>query len=223
MIKYYFTVSTILALTVIIPLITGLVRFNRLNGDFFPLVGICGLGFFVELARFIMLLNRNISLAPYNLFVLGNFLLFMVLFKRWGVFHKRYMVFVVLVVVMILFWVADMFFINGYMFNDAPVNYRLCYSALLCLIAAIMVNKLTVNEKGSLIRNPKFWVCSCVLVYFSINIIIESFSLPNIKIGSMGYEISKFGIRSLLNPIIYLVYTLVFLWAPTKKNFLQLS
>jgi hypothetical protein len=221
--KYLFALNTILSLSVLIPFLTGLVKYKKLNYDLAYLVLICGFAFAVELVRVILLLGGERSFAPYNLFILGNFLFYSILFNRWGLFSSNQMIFQTILVLMILIWVFDMFIFNGFMFHQRPVIFRLIYSAVLSAFATGVINILITKSRDQLLKSPIFIVCCCVVVYFLVNIIIESFSLPKFSEGSIGYKIGKFGIRTYLNPIIYLVYTLVFLWAPTKKNFLQLS
>jgi len=214
----------------LIPFVIGLIRFKKMDPAYYSLIYIFGAAALAESTRFILLYHfytRNQediyrSYAGYNLYVLAIGLLYTRLYFKWGIFGKRVWLFYLLMVSLPLVWIFEHFLLRGNQIHAQTMVYRLFYAFLLCLYAIQQINRLLVNERGSLLKSASFLVCFCILFFFLPYIITEGIFLFNPKV-SLQFEDAVFFFRSIANPINYIIFTLAVLWIPPKKNFIQLS
>ena len=214
----------------LIPFVIGLIRFKKMDPAYHSLIYIFGAAALAECTRFILLYHfytRNQediyrSYAGYNLYVLAIGLLYTRLYFKWGIFGKRVWLFYLLMVSLPLVWIFEHFLLRGNQVHAQTMVYRLFYAFLLCLYAIQQINRLLVNERGSLLKSASFLVCFCILFFFLPYIITEGIFLFNPKV-SLQFEDAVFFFRSIANPINYIIFTLAVLWIPPKKNFIQLS
>ncbi len=213
-----------------IPFFVGLNRWKRIDHVYKPLILMMGVAFFNEVFRFIQVMNSiyklelpiGLSYISYNLYIIFISILFLKLFKNFRVFDHFKGVYILLIVVFLVFWIIDHFFIPGNTIFNPTKYFRIFYSFILCLLAVQKLNMLLVTERKSLIKNSAFWVCIAVLFFFLPYIIIESVTL-NVASNSLQYSNAIFLFRKISSPIYYLIYTLAILWIPQKKQYIQLS
>jgi hypothetical protein len=175
----------------LLPFITGLIRFKKMDPAYHSLVYIFGAAALAECTRFILLYHyytRNQedifrSYIGYNLYVLAIGLLYTHLFFKWGLFEKRVWAFRLLMMALPLVWVLEHFVVKGNQLHAQTIVYRLFYAFLLCLYAIQQINLLLVTERGSLLRNTSFMVCFCILFFFLPYIISEGIFLFNPKVS----------------------------------------
>jgi len=214
----------------LIPFVTGLTRFKKMDPAYYSLVFIFGAATIAEFARFVMIYlyyTRNQeeifrSYIGYNIYVLAIGLLYTHLFFKWGNFGKQVWLYRALMISLPLVWTLEHFVVYGNQVHAQTMVYRLYYAFLLCLYAIQHINRLLVSERGSLLRNASFLVCFCILFFFLPYIITEGIFLFKPKV-SLQFGDAVFLFRSIANPINYLIFTIAVLWIPPKKNFIQLS
>lgn len=209
---------------------TGIFRWKKIDSAYKPLILIMGCAFFNELFRFSQRINYayefgwpiGFSLISYNLYVLAISILYLVLFKNLGVFQKNGRLFYLLIIVFVITWTVDHFFIPGNSIFGATKYFRIFYSFILCLIAIQKINMLLVVERKTLVKNSAFLVCMAILFFFLPYIVTECVTLF-VRKPSIAYLEAVYQFRKISIPFIYFIYTLAVLWIPPKKPFIQLS
>ena len=213
-----------------IPFWIGVFRWKRIDERFYPIIAIMGVAFVNELFRFFQLLNYvgklgwslGLSLMGYNLYVLIISFLYVILFKNLGVFTNRKKLFQIILAVFFIFWLTDHFLLPGHSIHGTTKFFRIFYSFILSLLAIQKINILIVTEKKSLINNPAFLICICMLFYFLPYIVTECITLL-IKSTTLEFQKAVYKFRKISNIVIYLIYTLAVIWIPPKRQFIQLS
>lgn len=212
-----------------IPFLVGLFRFKKMDPAYHSLIFIFGAATVAEIFRFLMLneyyTGSNdpffLTFIGYNFYVLTIGLLYTNLFYQWGIFEHRKWIYKWLMAALPLVWITDHFIFAGNRIHGQTIAYRLFYAFLLCLFAIQQINRLLVTERRSLLKNPSFLVCFCILFFFLPYIISEGIFLFKPKV-SIEFFKGVFFFRALANPINYVIFTLAVLWIPPKKNFIQL-
>ncbi len=214
----------------LLPFIAGLVRWNKMDPGYKPLILIFGCAYLAEQYRFLQVINFNyklgwplpLSFLGYNLYILIISILYPIWFSKQGDFRKYPWILYLLIFLMVAGWTTDHFFIPG---NDLfkPTKYfRIFYSFILCMLAIQHLNILLVTERKSLLKNSSFLVCIAILLFFLPYVLTESatFFIYN---TSKSFSDSVYNYRRISLFFIYTIYTLAVLWAPPKKKFIQLS
>jgi hypothetical protein len=222
-----FTMPIVSAL---IPFITGLIRFKKMDPAYHSLIYIFGAATVAECIRFILVYNFYThhqeeiyrSYIGYNLYVLAIGLLYTHLFFKWGIFKEYVWIYRLMLAALSLVWVWDHFIFKGFQIHAQTIVYRLFYAFFLCLYAIQQINRLLVIERGNLLVNASFLVCFCILFFFLPYIISEGIFLFNPKV-SLQFGKAVFLFRSIAIPINYIIFTIAVLWIPPKKNFILLS
>jgi hypothetical protein len=84
-------------------------------------------------------------------------------------------------------------------------------------------NKAVVNERISIFKNPKFWICIGLIIFYSffILVVVTSISLFNVNV-SREFRRGLQSISVYSNLLVNLLYAVAALWIPRKKNFTSL-
>jgi hypothetical protein len=116
-------------------------------------------------------------------------------------------------------WLADMFIIpKGSYFWIDSFSYTVGILMLLVLILTALYKFVTSNELIFIKNNMMFWVCMGIFVFYS-------FSLPFYGIGNYLYNhyaniyLPYSQVVYVLNFIMYLLFTLAFIWGKPKLSF----
>ncbi|MCU0373931.1 MAG: hypothetical protein MUF24_01365, partial [Chitinophagaceae bacterium] len=155
----------------------------------------------------------------YNLYVFALGILYPLFFYRQGAISRHWLQVVWLVFGAV--WLADHLFFGVSRILSHTQVFRMVYSSVLCVLAVKQINLLIISSKTTLLRHPAFLVCCGVLLFFMPYIIQESIKLFNPAI-SADFFTAIFALRKIMVIFVYLLYTLAFLWAPTKKTFILL-
>lgn len=216
--------SFIFGMLVLIPLCAGIFRVRAVDKPYHTLLHICIAAFVTELLRFgqvILYLQASIypSMVVYNLYILVLGFLYPLFFYRAGSVSRKWLH--IIWVIFGVVWLSDHFLAGfGRLLHHTQV-FRMVYSSLLCVLAVHQINLLIISSKTLLIRHPVFLICCGVLLFFMPYIIQESIGLFNPDISDSFFT-SIFAIRKIMVIFVYLLYTLAFIWAPTKKTFIRL-
>ena len=117
-----------------------------------------------------------------------------------------------------VFVVLRIFVFGSWWVWEIPVVLMSCFILLIC--SAMGLIKLVTNEVNNLFAQPVFWICSAILLYYTVNIVVfVLFKFLNVEQSSrFGDYIWSF--HSLINIFTNLIYTYSFLcqiWV-YKKN-----
>ncbi len=165
--------SFLLSLSILIPLIAGIIRFKKLGNTYLPFFILLILGFAAELASNILIYTFKVSNAPvikiYSLFECCLVLYQLQLWRNW---KKDKQLFVFLYIACIIFWfIESIVFAN---INTFSPYFRVFYAFVLILLSITQINSMMFNHEGSLLKNPRFILCLSFTIIFLYQILVEA-------------------------------------------------
>ncbi len=211
---------------IVFPLGLGLFRLKKIDEAFYPFIAICGCGLLAELLRFYQIwlyFNAGVqtNYVIYNIYILVISLLYLQLFFNWQTFGTQKWRLYIGWSILLFVWLTDHVFLGVERLINMTSIFRMTYSSMICLLSVQQINRLIINEKRSLLKNPRFLICISILVFFLLYIIQESVHLFNPDISQVFFK-AIFIIRSRMTTFVYLLFFLAILWIPPKKPFIQL-
>lgn len=205
-------VAFLLSLSILLPLVAGLVRYRKIPVSYRPLLYLVGLGFITELICYTVF-NKN-NAVPVNIYMLLEFLLFAWQFHTWkNILRPQWMLFL-LMGGMAALWIVENIII-GQLSVFSPV-YQVSYCLILILLAVNQLNWLIVNEKGEILKHPIFIICIAIIIFFSYKILTEIFYhyAPEKAIKN-----NIFVIESYVNVGYNILLALAIICIPQKRTF----
>jgi hypothetical protein len=80
-----------------------------------------------------------------------------------------------------------------------------------------------VNERSSIFKNPKFWICLGIIIFYSFFIVTVTTGLSLfMKNVSVQFRRDLQAISVYSNLLVNLLYAVAIIWVPRKKNFTSL-
>ncbi|MBG9377541.1 hypothetical protein I5907_14955 [Panacibacter sp. DH6] len=202
------TVSFILSLSILFPIIAWIVRLNTIPKAYYPLIYMLAAGLIVELISF---RSKNNAIAT-NLYVLAEFILFCWLFYNLKqVLSKRKWLYA-LMLPFILMWIFECILLRK--LDSFDIYYRILYPFALVLLAVNQLNYLIINDRHEMILNPLFILCCAMIIYFSYKCLIEIFYMyaHDSVVGN-----AIFSIHIYINVLFNILLTLVVICLPKKR------
>lgn len=196
------------SLSILLPLVAGVVRFKNISRSYYPLIYLVGIGTIVEITSYIIRKNALVA----NFYVLIEFIFFCWLFHNLKQILTQKKWFYIIVFSFFLLWFIEcVVFTKIFSFE---LYYRILYPFALVLLAVNQLNYLIINERNNIILNPIFILCCAMIIYFSYKCMIEIFYryAPDTSIGN-----SIFSIHVYVNVLFNILLTLVILCIPKKR------
>jgi hypothetical protein len=160
---------------------------------------------------------RNILIPSFNVYAILEFSFIVFIFHKWGLFNNNQKVFISIIIFFFLAWLLSTLLIQG--FYKRNHYFAIAYSFVLIFFSISAFNKLVVQERTTLLKNPKFWICLGIIIFFIYFVISSS-----VKILIVRNENNKELFNRLLdinvysNLLVNLLYAIAVLWTPNKKN-----
>jgi hypothetical protein len=210
------TVQFILSLAVAIPAVIGVVRYKRIEPAYHPFIYCMILGLIVEIIAFVIIQNR-MEYGPvpvYNIYALGEALLFLWLFYNWGSIKAKHILYI-LTGALLLLWIWENFILGN--ITKRQPYFRIVYYLLLIILGVSTINNRVVNERKDILKNSVFLICFAAIILFSFKLLI--------RIGYMMYDtgatkelMTAFAKNNTyVNLAANLIYAIAALWIPRKK------
>ena len=205
----------IISFSIIIPVLTGLIRFKKMDRAHYPFILLLTLGFCNEVLSFYLIRNRQSNAWNSNFYILIVGITITYQFKRWQLFDPSKRMYVRILILLILIWIVE----NLYRSIKTFPSYSIVFYALVIVLMSIsMMNKVMANEKGNVFRNPIFIICAGLILFYTNIVIIVSAYIYSLKFSNqMQGTIVR--IMSLINLFTNLLYTAAFLWMSRKNRF----
>jgi hypothetical protein len=213
----------ILSLSVGIAVIIGIVRFRRMAPSYYPFIFNCIAALFVEILNYILMENGQQKPFVFllNIFSYVDFFLFTQLFHNWGLFNRKKKTFISIVSVFFVIWVISNTIFTG--FIKVNLYFFILYSFALIFFSVSTFNKMVVNERTSIYRNPKFWICLGIIIFYSFFIVYSATGISLFKsIHSMEFMSGLQAINVYSNLLVNLLYAVAVICIPRKKNYTSL-
>ena len=211
-----FYLILVLSLTICIPAVIGLIRFNKINEAYYPFIIYIWVGAVNEIIGTIFIYTQHSNIVSLNIYLLIESLLLLWQFVRWRLFDGR-SYFVLLIATALLFiWVTENF--SYFKITRYDSYFTIFYSALFTFMSISSINKLIVTERKMLVKNPHFIICSAFILYFTMVILSEIFWIYGIS-QNETFVSNVYSISVIINFISIIFYTLAILWMPIKHRF----
>jgi hypothetical protein len=156
-----------------------------------------------------------------NTFSYVDFFLFTWLFHNWGLFNRKKSTFITIASIFFLIWVVTNAIFTG--FIKVNLYFFILYSFALIFFSVSTFNKMVVQERTSIFRNPKFWICLGVIIFYSFFILFSSTGISLFKQNhSKEFRRGLQAINVYSNLLVNLLYAVAVIWIPRKKNYTNL-
>jgi len=204
-----------LAYLVGIPAIIGLIRIKRISQVYFPFILLLWVGLASEIVTTV-LINRGLSNAlSSNIYVLLESVLILFFFERMDLFKSR-QIFYLLLFLFAGGWIVENFvLLNINRFNS---YFRIGYSFIVVLLSINLINRLMLQERTRMLRNPVFLIMIGFIVFFTYKALIEIFWVYGFK-ASDSFKFLVYRIMTYINLSANIVFTIAVLWIPRKQEF----
>lgn len=208
--------SFLFSITIAIPAIIGLYRYQSIDSRYRPFVWICCTLTLNEILMFVLIQNHIYTFITYNTVIIFVCAMYLALFKSWGLFVGKKYLPPVLFGLLLVIWITDHFIIEGYRLNKRTAYFRVFYSLTLVILSVNTINRLIISEKKNLLKNSRFLICIGLVIYFTYRIIVDAFSLKGMSQPFL-LQLGDFSRYLLVG--LNLIFALAALWIPVKKNY----
>ena len=213
MLPYYVSVG--IGYSIVIASAIGLIRFNKILPLYRPFIIILFLGLINHTLSVIFNETIRNNAVNSNVYVLGESLLYLFLFKNWGAFNKKNTLFYSLFIFLTGLWVYDNLIWHSLHITNSL--FRIVSSFILIFLSIGELNKLIITAKKNLFYNAIFLICCGIIIYFSYKAIIEVFFFIQLK-ASQQFYINIFAILVFVNLFVNLIFAWAVLWIPKKQK-----
>jgi hypothetical protein len=217
------TLRFIFSLVVGFAVIIGIVRFRRIDPSYYPFI------YNVIVALLVEILNRILTVTGHtvafifvlNVFSFIDFFLFLWLFHNWGLFNRKKSTFITIAGIFFMIWIVENALLTG--FVKLNLYFFMLYAFALIFFSVNTFNKAVVHERSSIFRNPKFWICLGIIIFypFFILTVITGISLFRNNV-SVQFRRDLQAISVFSNLLVNILYAVAVIWVPRKKNFTSL-
>ncbi|WP_343670416.1 hypothetical protein [Chitinophaga sp.] len=200
---------------VIIPLVIGLIRFNKTVTSYQPFLLLLALAFVSESISFICIEVLNTSNAiPFNLYGLAECMVILYQFYVWGFLKRKVRLYIVLATGLAAGWITENLLL-AQIENFSPV-FRVTYAFIVVLLSINEINFLIVQDNKNLLRNSRFLICMGFIIIFIYQIIYEA----SFFVGSDTILTLKIVFMfNYINAFVNLIYVLAVLFIPVKTAY----
>lgn len=176
-----YVLSVIMALSILLPALTGVSRFKVLQLDDKLFIGIIWLGSINELLSLMMIRVEGTNAVTFNLYVLLECLLLTLLFFRWhgrrGALRTG-----VIFASLVLVWLTDNVYNNN--ISNFYGFFSVYYSLIMMYYSIRHISYVVAFEAEDLLRNGRFIAATTLLVYFSIKAFTDTFFIMDLGIST---------------------------------------
>jgi hypothetical protein len=217
------TIRFILSLSISFAVLIGIVRFRKIDAAYYPFIYNITAALVVEIVTRIFMVNGQPEAfeVALNIYSFLDFYLYLWLFHNWGLFNKNKSVFIALSLTFFLVWLTNNALVTG--FIRPNFYFFILYSFALIFFSVTAFNKAVVNERISIFRNAKFWICLGIIIFYSFFVVACATSLTLFREDvSLEFRRGLQAINVYSNLLVNLLYAVAVIWVPRKKNFTSL-
>jgi hypothetical protein len=196
------TVAMISVLSVIPALVLAILKFWG-NDLYRPFCFLIFLGGIIDISSLFTGNNGINNLGFYNILILSQYCLIIYQLFKWGFFNSRsYTSFVSIAIITIL-WTVETY---KHSLTGALNQYSLMFSSFFIVIfITIFINRLIFEKLNSLIIEARFLIAIGLLIYFTSNLIVFIFAMPQFEISRVLF-IKIWSIHDIINAFTNLIF-----------------
>lgn len=165
----------LLSLSILFPLLIGLVSFKKVRQNYRPFLVYIILSFISEIISYTSAKVFKTNLPWLNVFDLIECLILFIQFGSWGLLRKNRNIYYCFLGILFIGWITD-----NFLFSDIYHRNRvflISYSFLLVLVSIREINQAMILSNESLYENARFIICIGMILYFTFHIIDHTFRL----------------------------------------------
>ncbi|OQP66920.1 hypothetical protein A3860_00740 [Niastella vici] len=216
------TLRFIFSLSIGFAVIIGIVRFRRIDPSYYPFIFNCIAALAVEILNWRLTETGHPSAFIFvlNVFSYIDFFLFLWLFHNWGLFNRNKSTFLTIAGIGFLMWIVENV-TTGFVKHN--YYFFILYAFALIFFSVNTFNKMVVHERNSIFRNPKFWICLGIIIFYSFFILVVTTGITLIvhKVSvQFRRDLQAIGVFS--NLLVNLLYAVALVWVPRKKHYTSL-
>ncbi|NML19626.1 hypothetical protein HHL16_02015 [Pseudoflavitalea sp. G-6-1-2] len=215
------TVRFVLSLSIVFAVLIGIVRFSKVDRSYYPFLYRTFLVLIVEITARILFHSgepRNFTVVL-NTFSILDFCLFTWMFHNWRLFNGNRTAFLSILGAGFIAWVTITLVVSD--LHVPNFLFRMLYSIVLVAFSVNTFNRAVVNDRRNIFRNPKFWICLGIIIFYTFFILVCLVNLQLFKQISTLFRQNLQEINVYSNILANLFYAVAILWIPRKKNFLM--
>jgi hypothetical protein len=202
--------------TVLIPLLIGLIRFNRTVASFQPFLLLLALAFVSETISYICIKVLDTGNAvPFNLYGLAESMVILYQFYVWGFLKRKKGLFYGLAGGLAALWIAENLG-YGKIEEFSPV-FRVAYAFIVVLLSINEINFMIVRDNKNLLKNARFLVCLGFITFFIYQIIYEASYFVGTDTSALPLKIIF--LFNYINAFVNLIYAIAVLYIPVKEQY----
>jgi hypothetical protein len=210
------TLIDILSYSIAFAAIIGLVRIKQIDQVYFPFLLLIWLGLLNEIVSTLTIKYFRTNAESSNIYMLAESLLILWFFKRLGLFTSKKILFYVVGSTFIGGWIVDNFIISS--IHAFSSYFGILYSFFIVLMSINIINKLIVEERKRLYRNPVFLIMIGFISFFTYKILIEIFWVYGLN-STDEFRTEVYRIMTFINLLVNLIYALALIWIPRKQEY----
>jgi len=203
--------------TILIPLITGLVRLNRIGQGYQPFFILIVLGVLEEaISGYLIKVRHHSNAIPNNLYALAESLLILWQFHIWGLWRTKRRSFYGLVAIYCLVWIAEDLILGH--IHEFPPYFMFFYSFLTVLLSVNKINFMITHDNRKLLQRPDFLICIGLIIFFLYKILYEWAYQVSIT-GESDITTNIIRLFGYINALTNIIFAIAFLLIPTPQQF----
>jgi len=204
--------------SILLPIIAGLVRLNRIDKRYQPFYILLWIGFITEIISFILIKyyhhSNAISVNTYNLV---EWVLIACQFHVWGFLKQKPRIFYALLALGTLVWAIENL-VFGKITEFGPY-FCFFYYFVIVLLSIRTINFMITHDNRSLFRNPQFLICIGFIIYFLYMILYYWASTVSTYGRSVASTTFIFYLMAYINALSNTIYAIAFLLIPARVKF----
>ena len=207
----------LVGLTVLLPLIAGLIRLRRIDRSYQPFFILLVVGFVNELINgYVVEIRHSSNAINSNIFALVEWFLILWQFQTWGSFRSKRKAYYVLLFVSCSIWITENLVLGH--IGEFSSYFRFFDSFLIVLLSVNKINFMITHDNRNLLRHPGFLICIGFIIYFIYKIVYE-----------WAYQTSLFGATDItdkieeligyINALTNIIFAIALLKIPAPEKF----
>lgn len=214
--KIHSTTIFLISLSILFPLIVGLVRHRRIGKTYRPFFSLIILGACAELLDHYLINTIHVSNAVAdNIFVLLEWVLICWQFYVWGLNTKKELVLVIFLFPVAIWIVENLVF--GHIRDFSPY-FRVFDAFLIVMLSVNKINFMITHDDRKLYSNPIFLICIGFIFFFIYRIILE-WAYQTSVIGATKTTDIIIMLNAWFNALTNIIFAIALLRIPRPQKF----
>lgn len=211
-----FILNAAFSLSVGIAAIMGWIRIKKIDPAYFPFILLMSAGLLNEIVSLLLVYRGYSNATTFNLYSLAAALLIAWQFKRWGLF-KKIRLYYVLQGTFLSGWLLEYFISKeSHLFNS---YFIIGYSFIVILLCIEQINREILRVKRKLYLQPVFLICMGVLIFYTYAVMVEAFWIYGLN-KSKFFRIRIYEILAYINLFTNLLFAFAIIWIPLKLQYI---